>query len=188
MVKDPNSGALSGPDYDIMNEIGKVLNLKVDWAEETGWGVAEQGLTTGRYDVFCAGLWPTPARTKKVFYSRPFMYTPAYVVVSTNKQLPGSDSSWINQPGTTVAVLPNTALDSLAIFKFPQAKKFALSDLSSDGDMMLAIATGKADAGISSYGSIKKYMDGIPGKLQLIDQPIFYASGGLSSPARRLSA
>ncbi|MCB1551812.1 MAG: ABC transporter substrate-binding protein, partial [Alphaproteobacteria bacterium] len=38
MVKDPNTGVMSGLDVEIWNEIGKELGLKIEWAEEAGWG------------------------------------------------------------------------------------------------------------------------------------------------------
>ncbi len=182
LVKDPNTGALSGNDYDVMNAVGAILGLKVEWAEETGWGVAEQGLITERYDVFCNGVWPTPTRTKAVFYSRPFIYTPIYVFVSARKPLEGQDLSWLNQPQTTFAVIRNMALDTMVDFKFSKAKKFDVSILSSDAEPIMAVATGKADAGLSNYGSIKKYMDSNPGQIQLIQQPVAYEPSGFLMP------
>ncbi|MDX2027262.1 MAG: transporter substrate-binding domain-containing protein [Alphaproteobacteria bacterium] len=182
MVKDANTGALSGVDYDIMNAVGHALGLKVEWTEEVGWPVAQQGLASGRYDVFCNGAWPTPSRTKTAFYSRPFMYSPVYAAISAKKNVSTQDISWANKPETTIAVLPNTAIDTFANSRFPNAKKFDLSDLSNDGDLMLAIATGKADMGLSTYSSIKKYMDANPGQIHINDQPVIYAPGSFLLP------
>lgn len=54
MVQDPNTGEISGMDYDIWQEIGKELGVKIVWPEEAGWGNYITGLNSGRYDAFCS--------------------------------------------------------------------------------------------------------------------------------------
>jgi ABC-type amino acid transport substrate-binding protein len=182
MVKDANTGALSGYDYDVMNAIGKLLGLKVEWTEEAGWGVAEQGIVSKRYDMFCNGVWPTPQRTRIVFYSQPFMYAPAYAFVSAHRQLAGNDMSWINKPDITAVVAAHTAMETVVDFKFPQAKKLDVSDLNAEGDYLMTVATGKADVGFSNYPSIEKFMASNPGQIQFIDQPVMYFAAGFLLP------
>src|SRR5262249_13075574 len=55
-VKDPQTGGFSGIAYDIVEEMAKSLNLKVDWAEEVNFGTLAEGLKTGRYDAVCFPL------------------------------------------------------------------------------------------------------------------------------------
>lgn len=44
LVKDLNSGELSGFFVDLMAEIGQTLNLKIVWAKEVGWANKLEGL------------------------------------------------------------------------------------------------------------------------------------------------
>lgn len=60
MVQDPNTKKLSGLDYDLWQEIGKDLGLKIEFVEEAGWGNFIEGLRSNRYDAFCTELWPDP--------------------------------------------------------------------------------------------------------------------------------
>src|SRR5580693_5757716 len=54
LMKDPNSGQLSGIYYDVITRLADNLKLKVDWVEEVGWGSQIEGLNTNRYDLICS--------------------------------------------------------------------------------------------------------------------------------------
>src|ERR1017187_1796282 len=74
LFKDPNTGKLSGIYYDAMEEAGKNLGLKIDWAEETGWGTMVEGLDAKRFDMVVGGIWPSSTRGKRVDFSVPLYY------------------------------------------------------------------------------------------------------------------
>ena len=48
LIIDPNTKAKSGISYDVMEEVGRRLGLKVEWTQEAGFGSAEQDLKTGK--------------------------------------------------------------------------------------------------------------------------------------------
>src|ERR1700735_3304508 len=45
-TKELKTGELSGLNYDAMAAIGEELDLKIEWAEEVGWGNLGEGLKT----------------------------------------------------------------------------------------------------------------------------------------------
>ena len=57
VVIDPNTRKVSGAGVDIVEEMGKLLGLKVEWAEQVGWDMMAAGLQNGRYDLACNGKW-----------------------------------------------------------------------------------------------------------------------------------
>ena len=50
LVKDANSGAMSGIYFDYVEKLAASLNLKVEWAEEVGYGDLITALNGGRID------------------------------------------------------------------------------------------------------------------------------------------
>src|SRR5438874_1363658 len=57
LLKDPNTGKLSGVFYDIMESAAKSLQLRLEWTEEVGWGSMIEGLQANRYDMICSPVW-----------------------------------------------------------------------------------------------------------------------------------
>ena len=68
---DPNTKQLSGVNYDVTNAVAEKMGVKVDWVEETGWGVAEQGLMSSRYDMMCGNVCIDPKRARAATFSTP---------------------------------------------------------------------------------------------------------------------
>lgn len=73
--KDPNTGEFSGIFHDLMEEIGKRADLKINWVEEVGYENIFAGLENGRHDVFAGGLWPNANRAKVGAFSIPVFYS-----------------------------------------------------------------------------------------------------------------
>lgn len=177
LIKDPNSGALSGFDYEVMNLVGKTLGLKVEWVEEVGWGVAEQGLKNKRYDIACNSFWGGPTRTKSALYSTPFLYQPLFAVIK--KDMPGDtrDYAWLNQDQYRSSVIHGTVYDIVNAAIFPKSKQLDSFDLSTDASVLMDVATGKADFTYLNDTAIQKFLSENPGTLTLIEKPVTRARG-----------
>src|SRR6185369_9745395 len=81
LLKDPNTGELSGTSKDVTEALAEQLNLKVEWTEETGFGTAETGIAAGRFDVMCSDVCTLPDRTRRAWFSRPYQIEPMYAFV-----------------------------------------------------------------------------------------------------------
>lgn len=103
VIKDPNTGILSGINYDIMEEIGKNLGIKINWKEEVSAGTALEGLNTKRYDVMCATLWPDKARLENSLMSMPQFYSTLYAFVRQNNNRFDNNLSSIDSENVTIA-------------------------------------------------------------------------------------
>jgi ABC-type amino acid transport substrate-binding protein len=180
---DPNTKAISVYDYDVMTEVGKLLSLKIEWAEEVGWGVVEQGLQSGRYDMGCNGYWGPPTRTKVASYSIPFVRHPIFVVARPNLAHGELGIQKLNNKKYAMAGLSGTYLDIMRSFYFPEAQLLDGSALDSDGNVLMDVSVGKADFTIANYSPIKRFLKDNPGRLHVFEQPIDTAEGRFLIPS-----
>ncbi len=162
IVKDPNTGEMSGYSYDVMNAVGEKLGLEVEWAEETGWGIAEQGLVSGRYDVMCADVCLDAPRTRTVWYSRPFIHIPNFIFVRSDDTRFDESLAVLNDEAMKIAIVPNTILDYAARDNFPKAQRLDINDLAGNTDVIMAVVTRKADASVNLAYAIEQFTEPLP--------------------------
>jgi ABC-type amino acid transport substrate-binding protein len=139
-------GKISGPTYDIMNEIGKRLGLKVEWKEETGYGQIAESIQSHRIDAFCGVLWATSVRAAAMQFSRPTHYMPVYPCVAADSTSYDTDASSLNAPDKTFAAYDGDISYQLAAVLFPKAKIMTVPPTTSVAEWLGQVATHKADA------------------------------------------
>ncbi|MBE2191813.1 MAG: amino acid ABC transporter substrate-binding protein [Alphaproteobacteria bacterium] len=145
MVKDPNSGVMSGLDVEIWNEIGKELGLKIEWAEEAGWGNFIEGLRTGRYDAFCSELWPDPARSKFLSLTDPVLFSFLDAYVRSDDMRFDGHLDKINDPSVKIPAIEGDVSATLSQNGFSKATLEYLPQTATLSDMFLSILTKKSD-------------------------------------------
>jgi cystine transport system substrate-binding protein len=145
MVQDPNTKQLSGLDYDIWQEIGKDLGLKIEFTEEAGWGNFIEGLKTDRYDAFCTELWPDPARSKFLSLTIPVLYSSLKTYVRVDDHRFDGDIERINAAGAIIPAIEGDVSVAVSQARFPQAKIHYLPQTATVSDMLMAVKSKKAD-------------------------------------------
>jgi polar amino acid transport system substrate-binding protein len=80
---DRQTGKYVGFDIDVATEIAKRLGVGIAW-ETPSWDVITAGNWNGRWDMSVGSMTPTNARQKVLYFSPPYYYTPAVVVVNAN--------------------------------------------------------------------------------------------------------
>jgi len=173
LVKDPNSGKMSGTFYDYTNALGKSLSLKIEWTEEMGFGEFPAALQSGRIDAYCSGTYITAARARAVDFVMPAYYVPLYAFARAGEHRFGADIGAINNSKYTMAVLEGGATSVIQEQLFPKVKPYSLPQLTSPAELFTILAQGKADAVIYdlfTYGDFNKHN---PGKVKRIsDQAV----------------
>ncbi|MGE4350636.1 MAG: substrate-binding periplasmic protein [Bdellovibrionales bacterium] len=170
IIKDPNTGKLSGYIVDITEEIGRQLNLKIEWTTELGFGFQNipADFKTGRYDAACSGFVETAAHAQGALFSIPVDYAPVYAYVRADDTRFDTSFDSINTPGVKIAVIDGEAGQAIAREIFPHAATFSLPEMSDVSMSLEAVATKKADMAISTIATAKGFMEHNPGKLKLI--------------------
>lgn len=146
LMKDGNTGKITGVDRDLWDEIGRQLDLKIEWTEEAGWGNFIEGLRSNRYDVFCSHVWPDYARVQYLTMSIPFLYSYAHTYVRADDHRFDGNLEAINNPGVTIPALEGDVTMMLAQTGFPKAKILPMPQLSNVSDMFMSLTSKKADA------------------------------------------
>jgi len=164
--KDANTGKMSGLFYDLTNELGRQLSLKVDWVEEVGSDAIFEGLNTGRYDAVCAGYAATPARTWGGDFLKTMIFVPFEMYVRADEKRFKTTEDF-NSPDVTLATMDGEMSQIVANEFFPRAKQASVSGLTPGADRMMMVAAGKADAVPIDAPIGREYMDHNPGKVKL---------------------
>jgi polar amino acid transport system substrate-binding protein len=179
---DPATGAKKGLAVEVAQALAQRLNLKIEWAEEAGWGTAEQGFTTNRYDAMCAHVCSDSIRGRATYFARPFLTEPVFAMVRADDTRFDADPTRLNAPDITLGIMRGSLLDYTARDYMPQAKKIDLAELGTQMDMFLSLTGRKIDASFNTGISIDRYSQKNPGQIKAIGQPLRYCNAGYLLP------
>ena len=141
-IKNPITNEWEGINVDLINEIAKMLNVKVEHVD-TDWATVLQSVNTGKCDFTIATLWITSARAQIATFTAPIAeegMTLFVKVDSTAKTLED-----IDQPGKIVTAPTGTPNEkwNQANFKKATAKSIVGDKMAS---ALMEVAAGRADA------------------------------------------
>ncbi len=168
LEKDVNTGTLSGVYYDLMTEIGARLDLKIAWTEEVSFGSMFEGFSTGRYDVICGPMSPTPGRARVSDFTRPLFWWPYYAYVAAGVTRFDNDYGAMNDPEVTFLGYDGEYSSMLPPRTFPKAQLKTLPQMADPSHLLLEIANGRADVALTDPVNAEKFMAGNPDKIRRV--------------------
>jgi ABC-type amino acid transport substrate-binding protein len=181
--RDANTGKLSGVYYDLLERMAKDWGMKVDWVEEVGAGNRFEGFATGRYDLVCAPSGGSPERTNAADFSRPFVYHPFFLYARADDNRFDNNYDAANDPSITMQSIDGYIGASIIKQKFPKAKLSSLPNLSTDSEVLLAIAMKKADASVCDSIMATDFIKNNSGKIKRVPgEPVRYSSETIPLP------
>ena len=127
MKTDPEHNITRGLVRDIVEQMGRILNLKIEWAEELSPAQAADNLAAGREDAMCFPLWPSGTQASKFDYTAPLDYMPIYAHVRADDTRFDGDLSKLNDKAMIIPVIPGGAGKIIADEDFPAAAQNALT-------------------------------------------------------------
>ena len=172
ILKDPNTGEISGVFHDLMEEAAKRLSLKVEWTVETGWANFINELKSDRFDMMCGTGWANSARGREASPLKPLYYSGVYAWVKADDTRFDKSLSAINHPDRKVATIDGSTSDLVARADFPKAQVVSLTELSAYSDLPLAVTTGKADATFIEKYAAELFLQSNPGTIKNIGTPL----------------
>lgn len=189
MYKDMEKNVLTGTSYELMEEIGRRLDLKIEWKEETGWGTIIEGQKTGRYDMICTGLAISSARSKFIDFSVPYLYSPLHVAVRADDKRFDKDYRTLNDAPYKIAVLEGEMSAIIAAQTFPKAQISAMPQITDYSLLLKEVEAGKADATLIEPSTFADYQANNPGKLKLVSvkNPVSVIPVGFGFPQDQLA-
>lgn len=183
MIKDPNTGELSGIFYEVMQETGKNLGLKINWVEEAGWGTMIEGLAAGRYDIIVTDLWPNASRAKSIDFTNPLYYIPIGVYTRSDDSR-FADLNAINNEKITIATIDGEMSAIIAAQDFPNAKVLSLAQDTPVSQVLLNVTTKKADVTFAQPAIAEEFLANNPGSVKNIarESPVRYFPNTMGVP------
>ena len=169
--RDLNTGKFSGIYYEVMEEIGKQLSLKIDWAQEVGFADAFDGLKTGRYDVVCFPLNQTPGRARVTEFTVPIVFGPSFIYARADDSRFDNDYSKINDPSVKMAFMEGELTQTIRNEDFPKTQAVSLNGLADVAQVLMQVTTGKADVATTEPSTAEEFLRNNPGKLKRVPGP-----------------
>jgi len=168
LMKDPNTGQLSGIYHDVIETLAANLNLKVEWGEEVGWGNQIEGLNAGRYDLICSPASLNSGRARAADFSIPLYYSPVHIWARKDDATVNADLKALDEPAIRISTLDGEQTSVFADQFFPHAKKVSLPQSSPFSDLMLQVTTGKADIVFAEPLTVQEFLKNNPGSLRQV--------------------
>lgn len=169
MMKNPNTGQLEGINYDTMEAIARELKLDIEWGEEVPWGQVATALNTGRIDAMCATIWEDADRIKTLTLTAPHFYSAVRAYVRADDARFDGNISHVNQADIKIATIDGDVTDVTARLDFPKAQIMALPQMASGAELLLSVATKKADITFVDNGLFKNYAANNAGVLKTVE-------------------
>jgi ABC-type amino acid transport substrate-binding protein len=163
LTKDPNTGKMSGLEYDLTEEMGRQLSLKIEWVGEVSTGNMLADLSMNRYDAICSLFGTMPSRLRGASFMKPFFYLPVYMFVRSDDTRFDNDLGLANQPDVKFAILDGEYSAISAEANYPAAAKVAIPQLSTISELFVMVASKKADALLEDVFTFDEYNKSNPG-------------------------
>ena len=144
-MRDPNTGEMSGVFYELMQEIGKSLNLEVKFSHEIDWSLISEDLKNGKSDVHCAGVWATPARGRTMAFTDPITFLPSVAFVRADDKRFDFNIDAANSSDISIAIIDDDVSEEIATRDFPMAKRVSRAQIGAVEDLIFMVMSGKAD-------------------------------------------
>lgn len=156
--RDPNTGQLSGITVQLAEELGRKLDLKIEWVEEFLWGNQVQVLASGKVDALCTsdGPWVYTS-AKYVDYVYPYAYFPIYIVIRSNDRRFTTLADF-NQPSVRFAAVDGDISAQMRKDFFPQASSHDVAQITGAASIVQDLVDGKADAAFLDQITINKVL------------------------------
>jgi ABC-type amino acid transport substrate-binding protein len=155
IVRDPKTGELSGTSIDTINEIARLMEVKLEF-EEANFATFAAGLQSGKYDLSIAPIFSTIPRAKVVAFTQPQMYLGNSAIVRRNETRFKTLED-IDQVGVVVAVTQGEQGHEYAKANFKKAQIKVISG----GDQSMTyseVLAGRADVALGDAWFIGKFV------------------------------
>ena len=174
---DEQTGEYEGFDIDVATEIASRLGVEVAW-ETPAWDVITAGSWNGRWDTTVGSMTPTNDRQEVLFFTEPYNYVPAVVVVGADNDEVTDVSTDLD--GATIGVCTGCTYDQFLnkeldiegyTFDFV-IDDAEVSGYDTDTTALQDLANGRLDAVITSVTTAQGYIDeGNP--VKIVGEPVF---------------
>jgi ABC-type amino acid transport substrate-binding protein len=179
---DPNTKKMGGIIYDITEEIGKKLSLKVEWVEEVNTGHMFEGFKSGRYDAICQSIAPLPERSLESDFTTPLFYSGTFIYARTDDTRFKSIAD-VRKEAVKIAMIEGEYLNHTVHDHFPKAIPVVLPSMTDLAQVLMHVSTKKTDVSIQSPEVVAEFLKHNPGVVKKVtEEPLRVLGGTLAIP------
>ncbi len=160
---DSQSGELSGVFVDYLNELARVLDIKIEWVEEMAFGQMPGALNEGRIDAHCSGAWTNPIRGKMADNVIPISYEHINAFVRTEEDRFDNNLESMNSHEIKISLIEGESSEAIFFASFPNATAVRLAQASPGGLMLEEVVAGKADVAFTDPLTLHRFIEKNPG-------------------------
>jgi len=176
---DPNTQKLSGLSKDLSDDIAELLGWKIEYIQVVV-GQEVTDLASGKVDAVCGASPWVISSIKYVDYTKPYFYVAVYAY-GRAEEARFSTLDHLNSPEVSFVGIDGDLSTDLVQSGFPQAKISTLPATTDPSQMLLNVATKKADVVIVDPPTVSLFSQNNPGKIKIIGaHPIAVYGGGFS--------
>lgn len=165
-VIEASSASETGIAYDVIEEMGRILGLTIEWQEEVPPSKMTGTLVSGESDVMCTPLWPSGNRSGALDFTVPIDFIGAYAYERVDETRFDGDLKKIDDPNVTVAVIEGDYSQAIANEDYASAKQLTLPPDSGGTQLLLAVANKKADIAFADPFLALEFSKSDPGKIK----------------------
>lgn len=188
VMKDPNTGKFTGAIVDIIEEMGRQLNLKIAWAGETSYGQMLADLAFNRYDMACGAVYENPSRAREADFTDPLFFSPATMYVRQDDNRFDNHYERANDPAIKFIHVEGMYTALVADEEFPAATKDTLPQLTNGVEQFVAVAAKKADAVVADPLAFANYSANNPNVIRaVLGKPLRVTAMALPLPVNEPS-
>lgn len=168
IIKDPQTGEMSGLIADMMDYFTRKTGVKVEWSEEVTFGNWVMAIQSGRIDGVCTTIWPDVSFARVAKFTKPFFFLDMLPVVRADETRFGIDANEFNKETVSIGVLEGDSLEALSRVAFPKAQIVALPPNSDASILLQSLVDKKVDMVPWDRNSVYQFDKGNPGKVKLL--------------------
>ena len=166
LIKDPNTGKLSGIFYDALNDAGQKLGVKIDWVGESTWGTLLEDVNSGKFDMIGSPVWQSSPRATQADFTIPLMYSVIGVYVRPGDHRFDNNYAAINSPDVKISIIDGELAQTIAKEQFPNATVVSLPQTAQVSEDFLNVQTGKADVAFEELPTANDYIKNNPSSIR----------------------
>lgn len=184
LIRDPNTGVISGAYGEYIEALGKALGLKIEWTGEMNLGTYLQDLNQGKFDAECGTGWPNALRGKQVEYTNPVGFMPMYIYTKAGNTQFDDRLELIDKPDVRYVGHDGGTNSQMQMKRFPNSTLISIPGDASYTEPLDMIRYGKADVTLASPFEGNAYSEANPNTVHLVkSEPLRIIPIVMSIPA-----
>jgi ABC-type amino acid transport substrate-binding protein len=160
---------MGGIGYDVTEEMAKQLGLKVEWVAEVQIDTMFEGYRNGKFDMICPPNGATPSRTRVSDFTIPIAYLKMNLYAQIDDKRFDHQFGMVNNKDVRYAALDGELGSIIAQDLFPLVQKVDVLQAGGNTNVLMQIATSKADVAVVEAMTAMSFINNNPGKIRLVE-------------------